>query len=214
MTNFYIFSLTCLYLLDIYHLSIYLNERVMKESKSKYAVMGILSIGPVSGYDIKKKFEKSLSYFWSESYGQIYPILKRLATEGLAIRSIQKQTGKPDRHIYALTDKGRKALREWMIRPVGRLIGRHEILLKLFFGHQVSLEDNIRQVEHFRELQSEKLKEIIASEEMLKTDYKDNPNLTYWLMTLRYGQYINRAYLRWCDETLAILKGMEQEAGA
>ncbi|MBW2118087.1 MAG: PadR family transcriptional regulator [Deltaproteobacteria bacterium] len=186
----------------------------MKESKSKYAVMGILSIGPVSGYDIKKKFEKSLSYFWSESYGQIYPILKRLATEGLAIRSIQKQTGKPDRHIYALTDKGRKALREWMIRPVGRLIGRHEILLKLFFGHQVSLEDNIRQVEHFRELQSEKLKEIIASEEMLKTDYKDNPNLTYWLMTLRYGQYINRAYLRWCDETLAILKGMEQEAGA
>ena len=182
----------------------------MKENKSKYAIMGILSMGPMSGYDIKKKFEQSLSYFWSESYGQIYPILKKLAQQGLATRSIERHEGKPNRHIYELTDKGQKALQDWMIQPVGRLIGRHEILLKLFFGHQVSREDNIRQVEHFRELQSQKLKELKASEGMLKADYKDNPNLTYWLMTLRYGQYVNRAYLRWCDETLAILRGMEQ----
>ena len=184
----------------------------MKENKSKYAIMGILSMDPMSGYDIKKRFEKSLSYFWSESYGQIYPILKNLAKQGLATRSIQKQTGKPDRHIYELTDKGRKAVKEWMIQPVGRLIGRHEILLKLFFGHQVSLEDNIRQVEHFRELQSQKLKELKASKEMLKADGEDNANLTYWLMTLRYGQHVNRAYLRWCDETLTELRRMEQEA--
>ncbi len=183
----------------------------MKENKSKYAIMGILSMGPMSGYDIKKRFEKSLAYFWSESYGQIYPILKNLAKQRLATRSIKKQEGKPDRHIYALTDKGRKALQEWMIQPVGRLIGRHEILLKLFFGQQVSLADNIRQVEHFRKLQSQKLKEIKATEEVLKADHKDNPNLTYWLMTVRCGQYVNRAYLRWSDETLAVLKGMEQE---
>jgi hypothetical protein len=83
--------------------------------------------------------------------------------------------------------------------------------LKLFFGQQVSLADNIRQVEHFRKLQSQKLKEIKATEEVLKADHKDNPNLTYWLMTVRYGQYVNRAYLRWSDETLAVLKGIEQE---
>jgi DNA-binding PadR family transcriptional regulator len=184
----------------------------MKENKSKYAILSILSIGPMSGYDIKKRFEKSLAYFWSESYGQIYPILKNLAKQGLATRSIQKQVGKPDRHIYALTDKGRKALREWMIQPVGRLIGRHEILLKLFFGRQVSLADNIRQVEHFRELQSQKLNEINATEKLLKADYKDNANLPYWLMSIRYGQYVNRAYLRWSKETLTALRGMEQEA--
>ena len=51
----------------------------MKENKSKYAIMGMLSMGPMSGYDIKKRFEKSLSYFWNESYGQIYPILRKLA---------------------------------------------------------------------------------------------------------------------------------------
>ena len=183
----------------------------MKENKSKYAIMGILSMGPMSGYDIKKKFEKSLSYFWSESYGQIYPILKKLAKQGLATRSIERQTGKPDRHIYVLTDKGRKALQDWMIQPVGRQIGRHEILLKLFFGQQVSLADNIRQVEHFQKLQSQKLKEIIATEEVLRADFKNNPNLPYWLMTVKYGQHVNQAYLQWCDETLSILRGMKQE---
>jgi len=36
--------------------------------------------------------------------------------------------------IYALTEKGREILRRWLIEPVARQIGRHEILLKLFFG--------------------------------------------------------------------------------
>jgi hypothetical protein len=99
-----------------------------------------------------------------------------------------------------------------MIQPVGRQIGRHEILLKLFFGQQVSLTDNIRQIEHFRELQSQKLKEIKATEELLKADYKDNPNLSYWLMTVRYGQHVNQAYLQWSNETLAALRVMKQES--
>jgi len=184
----------------------------MKENKSKYAIMGMLSMGPVSGYDIKKRFEKSLSCFWNESYGQIYPILKKLAKQGLATRSIEKQKGKPDRHIYALTDKGRKALQDWMVQPVDRQIGRHAIVLKLFFGQQISPADNIRQGEHFRELQSQKLEEIKATEKLLKTHYKNNPALPYWLISVRYGLHVNRAYLRWCKETLAILKGMERKA--
>ena len=59
----------------------------MKKSKTRFAVLGILSYGPMSGYDIKKFYEKNVAGFWSESYGQIYPILKRLAEEGLATRS-------------------------------------------------------------------------------------------------------------------------------
>lgn len=183
----------------------------MKENKSKYAIMGILSMGPMSGYDIKKKFEESLSYFWSESYGQIYPILKKLAQQGLATRSIERQEGKPDRHIYTLTDKGQKALQDWMIQPVGSQIGRHEILLKLFFGQQISLTDNIRQIKNFQKLQAQRLKEIKATEKLLKSDYKDNPNLSFWLMTVRYGQHLNQAYLQWSKETLAALRRMKKE---
>ena len=48
-----------------------------KENRSKYAVLGMLATGPKSGYDIKQTIETSIGHFWNESYGQIYPILKR-----------------------------------------------------------------------------------------------------------------------------------------
>ena len=53
----------------------------MREVKSKYAILGMLSIEPMSGYDIKKEVEKSISNFWTESYGQIYPVLRNLIAQ-------------------------------------------------------------------------------------------------------------------------------------
>jgi len=185
----------------------------MRENKSQYAVLGLLGMGPMSGYDIKKKFEKIAGNFWNASYGQIYPILKRLAGKGLATKSIEKQDGKPDRHIYALTEKGREVLRRWLVEPVARQIGRHEILLKLFFGKQVSLADNIRQVEHFRDLSIVELGNIKVTEEYLKTEKKGNPNLDYQLMTVSYGKHVNSAILNWCNETLSQLRKMADEKG-
>lgn len=180
----------------------------MKENKSKYAILGILSLGPMSGYDIKKMFQKSVAKFWNESYGQIYPFLKALVDEGFAVKSIEKQAGKPDRHVYALTDRGREELQRWLIEPVERQIGRIEIALKLFFGRQVSLPDNIRQVEHFGEIQQRELEELKALEERVKEEKAGNPNLPYWLMTVNYGQHVTSALIQWCDETLSALNKM------
>ena len=183
----------------------------MRENKSKYAVLGLLGMGPMSGYDIKKKFEKITGNFWNESYGQIYPILKRLADQGLATKSIEKQDGKPDRHIYALTEEGRVVLQRWLAEPVARHIGRHEILLKLFFGKQVSLAENIQQIEHFRNLSMAELTEIKSIEAYLKTEKQDDPNLDFQLMTANYGKHVNRAILNWCDDTLSQLQKMVEK---
>ena len=57
-----------------------------RENKTKYAVLGLLAYAPLSGYDIRRIYAQSLGNFWSESYGHIYPILKRLKAEGLATR--------------------------------------------------------------------------------------------------------------------------------
>src|SRR5207248_1647711 len=93
--------------------------------KSRYALLGMLSIRPMSGYDIKKLIEASISNFWSESYGQIYPTLKQLVAEKLVTRTVKKQTGKPDRHVYALTPAGRRRLREWLARRCRRNLGEY-----------------------------------------------------------------------------------------
>ena len=181
----------------------------MKKSKTKYAVLGILSFEPMSGYDIKKFYEQSVANFWSESYGQIYPILKRLAQEGLATKSIFKQEGKPDRHVYAITEKGRQELQRWLVEPTGRHIGRHEILLKLIFGQQITIGDNIRQIERFRNRQQNELNEVNQLEKKLNIEGADNPNLPFWRLAFKYGEYINRAYVQWAEEALTALRKME-----
>jgi len=184
----------------------------MKKSKTRVAVLGILSYGPMSGYDIKKFYEQSVAGFWSESYGQIYPILKRLAEEGRATKSIHKQEGKPDRHIYAITKMGREELQQWLMEPTGRHIGRHETLLKLMFGRQISVADNILQIERFRSRQMTDLKKIETLKERFNNEEVDDPNMPFWQLAFAYGEHVNRAYINWAEEAIASLNQMESNS--
>ena len=109
-----------------------------KTGTTEYAVLGMLARGPGSGYDLKKRIEGSVAHFWSESYGQIYPILARLASRQLVERRLERQKGKPDRYVYSITAEGRESLGAWLGEPVREQGFRSELLLKLFFGrHQI-----------------------------------------------------------------------------
>ena len=177
----------------------------MKETKSKYAILGMLSICPMSGYDIKKRIEGSISNFWSESYGQIYPILKRLVSEQFVTKTVERQSGKPDRHVYALTERGRKELQRWLTEGIVPKVERNELLLRLFFGEEAAVTVSIEHVEKYKELQLQLLEKYSAIEKEIKATYVNDSNLPYWLMTLRYGQHVSQALFHWCDETLVTL---------
>ena len=192
-----------------------------KENKSRYALLGILSTCPGSGYDIKKFMEQSTSNFWSESYGQIYPILKQLVEEGLATSHTEKQEGKPERYVYTLTDKGLEALQQWLTEPIEQAVERNELLLKLFFGRQNSLAGNIEHVKQFQKLQEQLLHKYRGIEAYLKANCADNTDMCYSLITVRYGILRCQALLTWCEETIDTLhtftdiKGIgKQQSGA
>jgi PadR family transcriptional regulator AphA len=179
---------------------------VAKENKSKYAVLGALSISPGSGYDIKKLMEQSTSNFWNESYGQIYPILKQLIEEGLATSQAEKQEGKPERYVYTLTERGTEELQRWLTEPVEYVVERNELLLKLYFGKHVPVEKNIEHARTFQQLQTQVLRKYENIESYLQAGVASNPDLLYPLLTLRYGIHRCRALLVWCEETLATLQ--------
>ena len=185
-----------------------------KENKSKYAILGVLSQGPMSGYDIKKFIEVSISNFWSESYGQIYPILKQLTEEGLTNSHTEKQEGKPERYIYTLTDKGWDTLREWLAEPAEYAVGRIEILLKLFFGRHTAVSTNIEHVKQFRALQVALLHKYAEIEKHINAVCLDEAERLYSSMTLSYGRHESEALVAWCDETLALLNTMAQKEHA
>src|SRR3954467_5172712 len=99
---------TCLMsLLDI-------SSSYMKQNAVTPVILGLLSLGPRSGYDIKNVVDRSTRFFWAASYGQIYPELRRLEAEGL-IAGEDSPNGARERRAYKLTAAGREALREWLL---------------------------------------------------------------------------------------------------
>jgi DNA-binding PadR family transcriptional regulator len=177
-----------------------------RANTSRYAILGVLSRRPMSGYDVKKLIERSIAHFWNESYGQIYPILNRLAAEGLAARRRERQRGKPDRHVYSLTAKGREALERWLALPARLEPVRSELLLKLFLGGAGAVADSVAQVAHVEARHRELLDTYAGIERQLRKEMAGHPELPYWLITLRCGQHRSRAMLAWCRETVATLK--------
>ena len=79
----------------------------------KTLCLGILSFGEATGYEIKKmSADGRFSHFIDASYGSIYPALLRLTEEGLVSCREEHQSGKPDRKVYSITEKGRATLYE------------------------------------------------------------------------------------------------------
>jgi PadR family transcriptional regulator AphA len=172
---------------------------------TQYALLGMLTFKPMSGYDLKKAIDRSISFFWSENYGHIYPVLKNLEKEGLVTKQIEHSEGKPSRHVYSITDKGQQLFDKWLAAPARKRIIRLEVLLKLFFGYKSSIENMIEKVEAERQYAEAVLEELAEIEKHIREheSLKDKP--PYGLLCLNYGKYYYSAVCKWCDETLVIL---------
>jgi DNA-binding PadR family transcriptional regulator len=173
-------------------------------------LLGLLTIGPMSGYDLGQAIRTSVGFFWNESYGQIYPNLKNLAAEGFVTSKTQRQKGKPERHIYSITKKGRERLAAWLAIEPQPEIPRNELLLKLFFGAQVPAEILIGYVEAMVEKQRALVRKFIETGKAVSTQ-QQFPDTPYWLLTARFGQLELEAHLRWGEETLAELREIAKQ---
>lgn len=80
----------------------------------EHAILGLLSLKPLSGYDIKKMFEGSTALYWSGNNNQIYKTLLKLHEQGLVRRETEFQESGPARKIYTITDDGLDELRQWV----------------------------------------------------------------------------------------------------
>ena len=185
----------------------------MKDNRTAYVILGMLSLAPsASGYELHKAIEENFGSFWGESYGQIYPTLKRLAAEGLIEPCKPASAPKKRRQQYALTDAGRTCLREWLALPFQNDPPRNEFMLKLFFGREAAPGVSIA---HVRELQLRNqrvLATLEGIEKMANQHQSQNPHKPYWMLTLSLGIAMTRAALDWGESALAELAFIEVAA--
>src|SRR5918992_247670 len=107
----------------------------MELTATEYAVLGLLTRGEKSGYDLRKSAERSVGYFWTPAKSRIYAILPRLVDAGLVRRRDVAQSGRPNKQVYRLTRTGVEALRHWVAeQPLEPETSRNSLLVKMFFG--------------------------------------------------------------------------------
>jgi len=177
-----------------------------RTQSTPYAILGMLSLMPMSGYDIRKESATSIGYFWSESYGQIYPTLRRLASQGLVRRRTERRAGRPDRQIYEITERGSEMLRGWLVEEPRTAPPRNELLLKLFFADATSVDRDIEWVEQLLAEERDHLREFGAIRQQVMKEHRHHPSLRFWLITLSFGEHRSKAVIRWCRETLNTLR--------
>lgn len=180
-------------------------------NKSRYALLGVLCMKPGSGYDIKKFCDKTISHFWNENFGHIYPVLKQLEKEGLI--ETENSSEQDRKKLYHITANGREVFYDWLVQEVAVTPPRSELLLKLSFGNYMPKN---KVIEMLQELMQRYNRNLMLYREM-ETSYVTNEAAQqdkaypYWLSSLRYGIVIAEATLLWCEDTISLLQNTDEQ---
>jgi DNA-binding PadR family transcriptional regulator len=177
----------------------------MKQTAVTPVILGLLSLGARSGYDIKNAVDSSTRFFWAASYGQIYPELKRLEAEGL-IAGESSPNGGRERRVYKLTAGGRKALTEWLLGRSVTIELRDESLLRLFFADALPREQALGLLEARQRGHEEYLAVLHAIDERPG----DDPQFVD--LVLRWGIAFNEWGAQWCQQQLERLQSAKTPA--
>jgi DNA-binding PadR family transcriptional regulator len=150
----------------------YING-IEKEQKMslEHGILGFLAIKPLSGYDIKKLFAISASYFWPADQAQIYRSLKKLVEDGSAELKECSRGMTVDRKVYEITDKGHERLYAWVTNPsIYDFVSRLPQIMQLFFSGGLSREEQLRFLDR-------QLKINNGLIQKLKDNYEENGDL-------------------------------------
>lgn len=179
----------------------------------KHAILVLLETEAGSGYDLLKGFKQRLGFFWNASHQQIYQQLKKMHEEQLIELTMEKQSGKPDRKVYHLTESGRNELASWIADPVKPNKVNDALLVKLYAGHMTEPDVLLKELQRHKEIHQKMLATFLDLEAQLNALPKDKQTpyrLPY--LTLRRGIIGEEGWLQWANEVEEELNKMKKAA--
>jgi len=132
----------------------------------RYALLALLTAGPMTGYEISRRFQSSVGHVWHAPDSQIYPELRKMETEGLvSAESVDDARG--EKRFYRPTDAGLTAFRDWMNSPLKYAQDRDPAHLKAAYYERAeppaarqALLDHIERYEDLRAQWQQQIDEI------------------------------------------------------
>lgn len=170
-----------------------------------YAILGFLSCGSMSGYDLAKALSSSINFFWYAQNSQIYLELNKLEAEKCVTGELVFQTEKPNKKIFSITKKGKDKLQSWLVGEDKKQKGyKNPFLMKIFFMGEAP-----------REYAEQVLKDYLAErkaylaamgtipqnmEKFVKLAPKDKT--MFWDFSADYGISLTKMNIEWAERCL------------
>lgn len=179
----------------------------------KYAILGLLSLKPLTGYELKAHFDQSIRYLWKADQAQIYRTLSDISKEGLAVSHDIQQTGRPNKKVYELTPQGKEDLRQWLCLSLPPKDERNAELIQVFFSGQIPDDAVAANFKRMRDSLTENLSALSS----LKTlsglfSSEDTPSMRsrfFFFATLDLGIRTAKMNLEWIEGILASIEAGE-----
>ena len=172
-----------------------------------HAILASLNDCACSGYDLAKRFNGSVGFFWNATHQQIYRELIELEEQSHIDAQRIHQEHRPDKKIYTLTSKGEEYLRSWIETPSTVSPLKDDLLVKIFAGSIVSPATIVAELKHHR---IQHLQTLHTYQSIADRVFPDRSQLSdsgrYQYITLRQGIGLETEWLAWCDEAIDLLE--------
>lgn len=170
----------------------------------EHAILVSLSERAGSGYELARRFDKSIGFFWAATHQQIYRVLARMADAGWVSAEEIAQQGRPDKKVYTVSAAGHAELERWLAEPLEPPSFRDELGVKLRGAELGGAVDSVlKEVERHRGLHAERLAVYLAIE---RRDFPAPDELTgrqlHQYLVLRGGVLAEQSFMQWCDEVI------------
>jgi len=184
---------------------------------TSYAILGLLTIQPFTTYELAQQMERTLSWFWPRAASMIYEEPKKLVAAGLATSQVTF-TGKRRSTVYAITDAGSAALREWLDSPTAGLRLEFESMIKVAFADAGDVHQLRAAIREIRSDAEARLTEISIRITEFATSGGPFPkrlpvaSLVGKLLMEQYEGVVR--WSRWAEDAISGWPGVTPETGA
>lgn len=186
------------------------------KNSTDMAILCLLTLKPMSGYEIWNQISSRLGLVWYESFSQIYPSLDRLQKDGLVGRIHEMEPvgteGSKSKKVYGITDAGREKVTKWLRVPYKVRHLKSELLLKFSFGFNAEPGAIAHHLNVFRATQEGLMETFEEQEKQIRQEYANHKLLPYWLAMVKFGKMQSATYLEWIKETSAMIAKLDAQS--
>jgi DNA-binding PadR family transcriptional regulator len=173
----------------------------------EHALLVSLTERAGSGYELARRFDKSIGFFWRATHQQIYRVLKRMEESGWLSSETVAQEGRPDKKVYSVNEAGRAELARWIAAPTDTDVPRNELGVKIRAAAHGDIGALCTEVARHREQHNQRLElfRLIEKRDFPAPDQLSGTPLHQYLV-LRAGIRVESGFVEWCDEVLQALQ--------